>query len=489
VLHPATGRRGSLLRNVAALLGVTCLGFTIPALHAGTWPQFRGPNCSGHVESAAKLPAAISPTSHVLWKVPLPPGHSSPVVSGDRIYVTAVRDHKLLTMALDRATGRQLWEAAAPYEKLEPIHRIGSHAQASPAADGERVVSFFGSYGLLCYDTAGQLLWRRPLGPFKNDFGAGSSPLIVEDRVILCQDHDENSFLLALDKRTGATIWNTDRSEFPRNFSTPVIWSVGGQKQIVVAATLRVAGYDFATGRELWTVRGLSRTVCATPVVGDDGILYVAGWSAGGDATDRIRVETFDQIAPSLDKNQNGKLEAAELPDGAIKQRFSQVDRDKDDAISRAEYEYFRGLFEKTRNVVLAIRPGGEGEITDSHVIWEYTRHVPFCASPLHYRGYLFTVKDSGILACLDARTGTPTKLGRLPGGGNYYSSPVAGDGKVYFLNETGQLAVISASPQWEVLATADFGEDTYATPAIVDGRIYLRTAGHLYCFGLTEQR
>jgi outer membrane protein assembly factor BamB len=474
------------MQTIARLAGcalLLTLPFAAPA-PAADWPQFRGPNCSGRAATAAPLPAEIGPATNVVWKTALPPGHSSPAVAGDRVYVTAERERKLLTIALDRQDGRVLWEAEAPSAALEKIHKIGSHAQASPAADGERVVSFFGSYGLLCYDRAGKLLWQRPLGPFKNDFGAGSSPVLAGDWVILCQDHDQDSFLMALDRRTGETVWKTDRSEFLRGYCTPVLWDAGGRRQVVVAGTLRVAGYDLATGKEVWTVRGIARTVCMTPVVGD-GLLYVAGWSAGGDAEARIRVEPFDGVVKRLDKNGNGKLEANELTTGPIAERFTQVDLDKDGSITREEYERFRGLFDKGQNVVLAVRPGGTGDVTDTHVAWKNTRQVPFCASPLYHGGHVFTLKDGGLLSCLDARDGKPLKSDRLPAHGNYYSSPVAGDGKVYLLSERGELTVVSAAADWRVLAVSAFEEDAYATPALADGRIYLRTAGHLYCFGL----
>jgi outer membrane protein assembly factor BamB len=475
------------MQTIARLAGcalLLTLPFAAPA-PAADWPQFRGPNCSGRAATDAPLPAEIGPATNVVWKTALPPGHSSPVVAGDRVYLTAERERKLLTIALDRQDGRVLWEAEAPSAALEKIHKIGSHAQPSPAADGERVVSFFGSYGLLCYDRAGKLLWQRPLGPFKNDFGAGSSPVLAGDWVVLCQDHDQDSFLMALDRRTGATAWKTDRSEFLRGYCTPVLWDAGGRRQVVVAGTLRVVGYDLATGKEVWTVRGISRTVCMTPVVGDDGLLYVAGWSAGGDAEARIRVEPFDGVVKRLDKNGNGKLEADELTTGPIAERFTQVDLDKDGSITREEYERFRGLFDKGQNVVLAVRPGGTGDVTDTHVVWKNTRQVPFCASPLYHGGHVFTLKDGGLLSCLDARDGKPLKSDRLPAHGNYYSSPVAGDGKVYLLSERGELTVVSATADWRVLAASAFEEDAYATPALADGRIYLRTAGHLYCFGL----
>jgi outer membrane protein assembly factor BamB len=240
------------------------------ATWAADWPQFRGPNCSGRATDTQPLPLEIGPDKNVLWKTAFPPGHSSPVVVGDRVYLTAVQDGKLLTLALDRHDGKVLWQQEAPATPLEQIHKIGSHAQPSPAADSGRVVSLFGSFGLLCYDRAGKQLWQRPMGPFKNTFGAGSSPVLSGDWVVLCQDHDQGSFLEALDKRTGKTIWKTDRAEFLRGYCTPVIWDVDGKNQVVVAGTLRVVGYDLATGKEVWTVRGIARTICMTPVVGKD---------------------------------------------------------------------------------------------------------------------------------------------------------------------------------------------------------------------------
>lgn len=478
--------RQARLRSLVCASSVFVVAATLVelAIAENTWPQFRGVNSSGRAVGDAPLPAEIGPESHVVWKAALPPGHSSPVITRDRVYVTGVRNERLVTISLDRASGRYLWEVEAPHQKLEAIHSIGSHAQSSPVADEERVISFFGSSGLFCYDKDGKLAWERRMGPFNNDFGAASSPALVGDKVILCQDHDTDSFLMALDKRTGEVLWRTDRSEFPRNFCSPVIWENNGKKQIVIAGTLRVAGYDLETGKEAWTVRGISRTVCMTPVAGDDGHLYVAGWAAGGDSDAPIRVPPFDEVAATQDADKSGTLEEKELQPGPIQQRFGQVDRNNDEKLSRQEYDYFRDLFEKGRNVVMAIRPGAEGEATATSVRWVYDRFVPFCASPLFYRDFVFTVKDGGILTCIDAKTGKPTKTARLPKTGAYYASPVAGDGKVYFLNQDGELSVVSAEGAWKVLHSTAFDEAGYATPALVDGRIYLRTSGHLYCFG-----
>jgi outer membrane protein assembly factor BamB len=467
------------------LLSMICLEIVAPShVLAESWPQFRGVNGSAKSVSQAKLPTKIGPKTNVAWKTALPPGHSSPVVFGDQIYLTAVRESKLVTISLLRSTGAILWEKEAAHDGLEEIHTIGSHAQPTPATDGKRVVSFFGSCGLFCYDTEGNLLWQRRMGPFNNDFGAATSPMIVDDWVVLCQDHDTGSFLMAIDKTTGKTVWKTDRSEFPRNFCTPVIAEVKGRKQIVVAATLRVVGYDFQTGKEVWTVRGIARAACASPGLGDDGTLYFASYAGGGEPGSRIQIEPFQSVAKTRDTNKNGQLEKDELEGGGpIHRRFTQVDRDNTNTVSEAEWEYFRKLFKTSRNSVVAIKPGGQGDVTKSHVQWEFTKFVPFIASPVSAGECLFNIKDGGILTSLDLKTGQATKTQRLDGTGAYYSSPVFGDGKVYLVNMKGELAVVSATKDWQVLSTSEFGEEVYATPAIVDGSIYLRTSGHLYCF------
>jgi outer membrane protein assembly factor BamB len=457
---------------------------TFPVL-AADWPQFRGQS-SGQAQSNQPLPTEIGPDQNVLWKTALPPGHSSPAIVGNRIFLTTVRDKEHLeTICLDRASGKILWRVEAPHKTLEQIHGIGSYAQPSPAADSERVVVMFGSSGLYCYDHAGKELWHHEMGPFNDEFGAASSPILVDDRVILCQDHDTGSFLAAYNKQTGKELWKIDRGEFSRGYCTPVIWTASGQRQIVVAGTLRVAGYDWDSGKELWTVRGLSRVNCMTPAVGEDNTLVVAGWSAGGEPGDRIRLEPFADFAAQYDDNKNGTLEPKETAAStAISSRFTQCDRDKDGHVTKAEYNEFQMLFDKSQNVVLAIKPGGSGDVSESHVLWKYDRYIPFCASPLVHQGLAFTIKDGGILTCLDAKTGEVHKSGRVTGTGNYYSSPVAGDGKLYLLSQRGTLSVVEATDSWKVLHSAEFGEEGYATPAIVDGRIYLRTSGHLYCFG-----
>lgn len=450
---------------------------------AGSWSQFRGPNASSIAVGEGVLPAEIGPQDYVVWKTPLPSGHSSPVIHGNRVYVTAVEDKKLFTVALDRKTGKVVWRSEAPHQKLEKIHQIGSHAQSTPATDGNYVVSLFGSAGLFCYDRDGNEVWKLPMGPFKTEFGAAASPIVVDGRVILNQDYDSDSFLAALDLKTGKEIWKTDRSEFPVGYATPVIWDVAGKKQIVQAGTLRVVGYDFETGKDIWTVRGLSRIVNMTPIVGGDNVLYVTAWAAGADPEDLMVVPPFAEMIKEQDANKNGTIEANEVPAGPFKDRYPQFDRDRDTHVTQAEWEGMRHIFAAAKNRMVAIRPGGVGDITKTHVLWEQAKQLPYIPSPLHYNNLIFMVKNGGLVSALDPKTGKSLKYGRIPASGSYYSSPVAGDGKVFLANQRGELTVISAQPDWQVLHSVDFKEEIFATPAIVDGRIYLRTAGHLYCF------
>lgn len=456
--------------------------------HSGVWSRFRGQNGSGLAVGNDPLPDKIGPETNVEWKVPLASGHSSPVIHDDRVYVTAMEDRRLLTLALDARDGSVLWKAEAPYDTLEPIHRSGSYAQPSPATDGKHVVCLFGSTGLFCYNTNGKPLWDIPMGPFNDDFGAAASPFIVGDRVILNQDHDLDSFLMSIDLHTGEQIWKTNRPEFPRSYSTPIIWQNDGQQQIVVCGTLRIVGYDFETGKEVWSVGNVSRLNNMTPVVGRDNMLYVAAWAPGGDAGERIETYPFGEFAKKYDKNQNGSFEAGELPPkGPIGRRFRQLDRDKDGHITRTEYESMRQIFDSARNLVFALRPGGEGDITESHVVWQFSRLLPYVPSPLYYGDHLYMVKNGGIFSCLDAKTGDLLKHGRVSARGNYFSSPVAGDGKIYLVSERGEITVVRAGEDWQELSAASLGEDSYSTPAVVAGRIYLRTSGHLYCFSKAE--
>jgi outer membrane protein assembly factor BamB len=480
-MQPFAGRLRLLtMRNlILGGLVISVCSIAATALRAQAWPQFRGPNAAGVSPDVAALPAEIGPDKNVLWKIPLAKGHSSPAVHSGHLYVTAFEDERLRTIALDADTGKRRWQRDAPYQKLESHNAIGSPATSSVATDGERVYAFFGSSGLYCYDREGEVLWSKRLGPFNNEFGAASSPVLAGDKLVMVQDHDTGSYLVAWNKATGETIWQTERPNFRRNYGTPVIWHVDGRDQVVVAGTARVTGYDLATGELVWQVSGVCRVVSNTPVVGD-GLLYVAA-TGGGETPPQ---PSFEELLATKDRNQSGVLERDELPDSSIKSFFGQFDRDGGGSLDRPEYESIREIFSLAQSAALAIRPGARGDATDSHVAWTYARSIPRNSSPILVGDALFMVNDGGILTSLDADSGRLRRQARLSGTGKYFSSPVSGDGKIYLLSDRGELSVVTAEAEWKQIAEAKFGEDAYATPAISGGRIYVRTVARLYCFG-----
>lgn len=436
-------------------------------------------------EKSIRLPDDLANPGTIVWRVPLGPGHATPCVWRERVFLTTYRADppELATVALDRATGRLLWRQPAPAKEIEPFHSVGSPAAASPACDGEHLYVFFGSFGLLCYDLDGNLVWSKPMGPFQDEFGAASSPVIAGDKILLNQDHDRNNRLVAIDKRTGETVWEVQRDEFARSYATPIIWHAQGQPQVIVPGSLTLTAYSLDKGERLWWVNGLARIVNTTPAVGDD-ILYMASWSPGGDPDSRLGMERWDEAIGKFDKDGDGGIRKEELPEGnpAI-ERFFRIDLNQDGKLEKTEWEKHAGVFDRARNQVLAIRPSGAGDLTETHVLWKYTRAVPYVSSPLLLENTLFLVKDGGILTTLDAGTGDQGKQARIPGRGNYYASPVIGDGKCYLASQQGVVSVVSAERDWRVLSSHDFGEAIYATPVIVDGQILVRTDAALYCF------
>ncbi len=450
------------------------------------WPQFRGPGGLG-LAAAGKPPVHFRPESNVVWKVSLPSGNSSPCIWGNRLFLTAHDKSELVTICLDRRDGRVRWSQAAPAEKLEPTHHLGSPATPTTATDGELVFVYFGSFGLLAYDFDGKERWRRPLPVPVVEFGSSASPVLAGGLVILVCDQDEGSFLLAVDRRTGETVWRVERPEFRRSFATPFVWRHGGVEELVVPGSIWLKSYDLKDGKERWTVSGTSRVACSTPTAGGD-MLFSASWNVGGDPDSRITMPPFAEFAREHDANKDDRLTAKEIPAGPVRDRFTQMDVNKDGIVTPAEWEGMRDMFARAGNAVLAIRAGGRGDITETHVAWKSTRSLPYVSSPLCYEGRLFTVKNGGLASCYDAQTGKAFYQDeRLGAPGDYYSSAVGADGRIYLASQNGAVLVLAAGESLNVLARNNLGEQVMATPAIVDGKIYLRTAGHLYAFGNSD--
>ena len=452
---------------------------------AAEWSGFRGPNASGVADSAA-VPAEFGPTVNVLWKTALPMGNSSPVLTKDRIFITGYEAGGLLTLCLNRADGRVLWRRSLPPTREDKRHKLNSPSSASPATDGENVFVFFPELGLISYGSDGQERWRVPLGPFSNLHGMAASPVLYEDKVILVCDQDTDSFLLAVDRKTGKTVWKIARPEVVHGFATPVILRVPGEgSQLIVPGSYQVTAYAPADGSKLWWVRGITWQVKPSAVVSQDTV-YVSGWAPGADAGERRPLPPFDVVLKEADENGDGKISAKELP-AKWKHGGSWdfIDLNRDGVLDAREWEFYRAR-RSAQNVTLAIRPGAaRGDLTDQHVLWTYDRSVPQVSSPLLYKGVLYTVKDGGVLTALDPERGAVLKQARLRGAiDNYFASPVAADNKVFLVSESGKVSVVSAGAEWETLAVADMDEPCYATPAISAGRIYLRTSSKLYCFG-----
>jgi len=447
------------------------------------WPQFRGPNSAG-VAAEARPPVKISPTENVLWKVEVPWSPSSPAVWGDRMFLTTFSDGELQTRAHSCADGRLLWSHGVKPDALEVFHRSdGSPAAATPATDGRRVVSYFGSFGLICYDAEGKELWRHPLPvAFSGGgFGSGTSPVIAGKLVLLNRDQDRDSSLLTVDLETGKKVWETARPEARGSFGTPMIWNNEGVEEVVQGGSLRLKGYDLKTGAERWVVEGITGFVCTTPVVGD-GMLFFAAWSPGKADSPWPPWAAF---LGQNDKNADGKVALEEFDAGS--RDFSRgLDLDHDGSITKADWDVLLASTAKAQNVMLAVKGGGRGDITSTHVAWKFTRGLPYVPSPLFYEGRVYLVKDGGMMSSLDAKTGQPVYAQeRLGTTGSYYASPVAADGRIYLASLPGKLSVVKAGGEKpEILHQADFGERIFATPALVGERLYLRTEKHLWAFG-----
>jgi outer membrane protein assembly factor BamB len=430
------------------------------------------------------LPSTFDAPEALLWRVPLDPGRSTPILHGGKIFLTTylAQSKELATAGLDEASGRLLWRATLVPERIEQTHAIGSPATATVACDGQRLFAFFGSAGLFCYDLEGHLLWEQRMGPFRDEYGAGSSPIVFDGKVILNQDHDIDSFLAAFDAVTGRLLWKTTRPDAVRSYSTPVVWIQDNRPEILVAGALQLDAYDPANGERLWWINGLARIVIPTPVISGP-MIYMASWAPGGDPGKRLVLDPWLTALSKWDKNHDGKLSKAEIEDQEVLDRFNRMDLNQDSLLDQQEWEHHAVFFRRAQNAMLAIRPSGRGELGETNVVWKHNRGIPYVASPLLDHGILWMVKDGGIVTKLDVSSGRLLQEERMGGFGNYFASPVAGDGKVYFAGESGTVSIVAAERDWRMISSHDFHEKIYATPALARGRLYLRTEKALYCF------
>ena len=409
------------------------------------WPQWRGPHFKG-VSTTANPPVTWSETKNIVWKVPLPGrGNSTPVIWGDRLFVTSAVPagvsgtaqhaprgglpqrgmHRFVVLAIDRKTGKTVWERTArEQEPHEASHfENGTWASGSPITDGQRLFAYFESFGLYAYDTNGKLLWEKDLGDkrMRNEFGEGSTPVLYRDTLVVVWDHlNGQSFVAAIDARDGKELWRVARKEID-TWATPIVLEVNGRPQVVVPAMERVRAYDLANGSVVWESDGLTMNTIPSPVF-EDGILILMSGFRGND------------------------LKAIRVADA-------------------------KGNIDGT-----------------AAIVWTMDRDTPYVPSPLLYDGILYFVKsNNGILTAVDAKTGKPHySQQRLDGVPNVFASPVGARGRVYLPGREGATVVIRSGPAFAVLATNTLDDSFDASPAMVDDVIYLR--GYKSLYAIAEQ-
>lgn len=438
----------------AVCLSAAAAAMGEPASHH--WPSFRGPGASG-VADGKPLPLSWSVESgeNIKWKTPIPGlAHSSPIVWGDRVFVTTAVssdpnpylrvglygespdhpekvDHDFRVFCLDKNSGKINWEKTA-VRSIPKVkrHIKATHANCTPATDGKYVVAFFGSEGLYGYDVDGNLLWQKdvgvldagPPGADELQWGFASSPIIHDGKVILFCAVRNQSFIAAFDVRDGKELWRTPR-EIDPCWATPTVHTAPGRTQVITNGYKQLGGYDLATGEELWRMRGRGDIPVPTPVVAHD-LIFITNAHGGDSPVYAIRTTATGDIT---------------LADGAT---------------------------------------------SNDYIAWSHMKIGNYMQTPLVYGDLLYCCRDSGILACYEAKTGQKKYRERLADGVGFTASPVAGDGKIYFTSEEGDVYVLQAGPEYKLLSTNKMGEICMATPAISEGSLFFRTQGHVVAIG-----
>ena len=473
------------------------------------WNQFRGPNGQGVVE-ADRIPVNFSPESNVLWKTAIPAGHSSPVIWSNLIFLTAVEPankEELITLCINREDGKILWRQVVQAETKISFHPLNNAASSTPVADDKHVYVYFGTYGLICYDHAGNEVWQHKIDMPKSKYGMATSPISYQDKVIMVLDGDGGSSrLLAVNCDTGKTAWEQPRSLFKAGWSTPMIWRHGQAEELVVLGSKRLTSYDPSTGEEIWWAGGFSDETVGIPITGD-GLLFAGAAALGGRGDDKLDAAgTWKTTVEEFDRNHDNQIQRDEMTEGfAFIQRpelpkdnpgyglpvnnmdtlLRIFDHDKNRIISEAEWmQTMSGFAAISQPNLVAIRPGATQDARKSHVAWEIRRGIPETPSPLYCRGKLYLLRDGGVLTCLEAATGKEFFRERIGAAGQYVASPIAAGDKIIAASVRGVVTVIQVDDELKILAKNDFGDKIFATPAIAENIIYLRTTSHLYALG-----
>ncbi|MHC4179174.1 MAG: outer membrane protein assembly factor BamB family protein [Planctomycetota bacterium] len=481
---------------------------------SSAWKQFRGPNGSGVAKDCR--PPMVIDAEKATWKVDVPPGHSSPVLSHRLAFLTAVEGDRLVTLAFEKQTGGLAWRKEAPRVPIEKVHEANSPAASTPCIDDDRVYVYFGSYGLLCYDLEGRDQWNRPIPAPRSLYGTSSSPILHGDLLILVIDNDANlpgsrlsqSKIIALNKSTGELVWEALRPFHRSGWSTPTIWTHEGGQELVVLGNGRLRGYDAATGVEKWFVSGFSRETISRPIAGEARV-YASASMIGGVADEQPDPEPYWSAVMQFDANRDNKLERDEMTgqftfpfrpdlpvghpgygmplpkDKARRKRwldfmFARTDKDKDGFWTKEEF-LSSISFDRGKPNLVAVRPGGIGDVTESHVTWALHRGIPEVPSPVLHRDRIYLVCDGGILSAVDADHGKIIYRKRLGATGHYRSSPVIANDHLYVISEQGVVSVVKTGDDFELVHQHDLQQRVSATPAVDGSTVYIRTKTQLF--------
>ena len=491
-------------------------GLCLLGQESDPWNQFRGPNGSGIREDAD---IGIPTMKGLLWKTPLPSGLSCPVLFGDQIFLTGYEKNRLVTLALDGKSGKVIWKKNAPKVEIERFHASGSPATPTPFVDRDRLFVYFGSFGLLCYDHEGKELWKKPLATPRSLYGTSCSPIAYGEMLILVTDDDANlpdskvsrSRILALSKKTGRTLWERHRPFHRSGWSTPTLAKGSQGMELVVLGNGSLRGYSLPDGEEKWQVDGFSRETIARPMTGN-GKVYASGSRLGGSADLNADPLPFWKAVIGFDANGDGRLERREmtghftfpfrpqlppghpgfglpLPKEAEKRKarlegiFLRMDKNRDGFWDKDEF-IGNLTIGRGKPLLIAVRPGGLGNVTASRVEWEFNRGIPEVPSPILYDRLIYMVSNGGVLTCVDADLGKMVYRRRLGGYGQYLASPVIAGNRLLLASEEGLLSLVRSGKEFALLGQLQLPEKTRVTPALGKKTFYLRGESHLWAFG-----
>ena len=450
-------------------------GAATPA-RAQEWSRFRGPNGTGIVPDAG-YPTEFGPDRNLKWRSAVRPGKSSPVLSRSHLFLTAFDAGALYTQCFDRETGKLVWERKESPARHEDAHAWNEPSAATPVTDGDNVYVFFRDFGVVSYDAAGAVRWKKPMGPFTNRMGAVASPIIAGSTLVLVLDQFERSTIVALSLATGAVQWEIARAESDA-WTTPVLYTPPGQPpQIVTAGGGLFGGHAVESGARLWTHPGMAPAMVASPVVAGD---TVVGFGYGYDGT-----PPFADALTRNDKDGDGRISIAECGENVWLIGIAKYYGNRDGFIVESEWNagHAPGVAPSSLVAVSLARDASGGML--ARELWRYEKSfVAVVPSPLVLDGLVYTIKNGGILTVLRTDTGEVVRTGRVGSAPSSYSaSPIATGGRIYFANEDGIVAVVRAGKDWELLASNDLGEPLFATPALSEGRIYVRGQKSLFSF------